>query len=266
MPLSSYVFKYLTLFLFVETEQSGFLTSFVTSAKAGWRPDSPESYLVLSLQIILPVILLSPPVMIQACFVGVCSDGPELLQQNLIIVASKSVWQSQWEESADTCPVLPPTTRPSFIFGALIPLRGFLWQQSNEGEPKRSTGGEDVTSCRKCQSRRSVSVIHQRKMICATLREHRAICTRHGWVLLCSSITSNFLQKYFLRATASPRLHRLPERQMKGTLIIHGLIFSWQWEQDVPLPVFQGLIPSGSKTSSRPIFSFTRNHKGFGLF
>lgn len=162
MPLSSYVFKYLTLFLFVETEQSGFLTSFVTSAKAGWRPDSPESYLVLSLQIILPVILLSPPVMIQACFVGVCSDGLELLQQNLIIVASKSVWQSQWEESADTCPVLPPTTRPSFIFGALIPLRGFLWQQSNEGEPKRSTGGEDVTSCRKCQSRRSVSVIHQR--------------------------------------------------------------------------------------------------------
>lgn len=83
-------FKYLTLFLFVETEQSGFLTSFVTSAKAGWRPDSPESYLVLSLQIILPVILLSPPVMIQACFVGVCSDGPELLQQNLIIVASKA--------------------------------------------------------------------------------------------------------------------------------------------------------------------------------
>lgn len=51
---------------------------------------------------------------------------------------------------------------------------------------------------------------------------------------------------------------------MIGDNLCH--ILWWQWEQDVPLPALQWLIPCGSRTSSRPIFSLTWSKEGFWLF
>lgn len=50
------------------------------------------------------------------------------------VVTSKSICshKCRWEDSADTCPVSPPTVRPSFHCCAPIALLGSPWQQCND--------------------------------------------------------------------------------------------------------------------------------------
>lgn len=69
---------------------------------------------------------------------------------------------------------------------------------------------------------------------------------------------------FFLSSKAS--LLSPPDRQVQMNSDDLWQISWWQMEQDVPLPTLWWLIPCGSQTSSRPIFSLTSSREGLWLF
>lgn len=129
---------------------------------------------------------------------------------------------------------------------------------------KRSTGGEYITQSGKCQSRFLCAWLQTFLLIQKGNRTNHLAHIKHSRVI--APLYDPGLYRIISVHNSHPAVTRLLERQVKWMVIIYVNLFWWQWEQDVPFPVFQWQIPCGSKTSSRPIFSLTWSTEWFWLF
>lgn len=107
--------------------------------------ECPESCLLLSVHIILPVIPRPPFVVVWTCSVGGVADHSQMVWSSsnrmkscvLTVLASENIFslfggKIRWENSDDTRPVSPSSVRPCYHCSAPFPLLGSPWQQGND--------------------------------------------------------------------------------------------------------------------------------------
>lgn len=236
---------------------------------------SPESYLILSVQIILPAIPLPPSVIVRTCSVGGVADRGQMVWCSsnrmkrcvffwcIFLFIGGGGGQSRWEGGDETCPVSPPTKRPGFHCYAPIPLPGSPWQQSND------EGSQKINRWRVHNTEQKMSellpVTFFNLIQDGNRTNHVAHIKQLVGDMMCFKCCSFVRSSYSCAQQPSCCNPTSWEAGKMNGDNLHQ-IFWWQWEQDVPLPAFQWLIPCGSRTGSRPIFSPTWSKEGFWLF
>ena len=228
---------------------------------------SGNSAEVLSVQIILPVIPHPSSCRHWSVFCRRCcrslSDGLELLKQNAMNATSalSSLLKAFAPTKAGGRTALIharcrlPLWGPVFAAGPPLLFWGRHGNSAMTRGAKRATGGEHVTEKMSEPLPVRVFVIQRgnRTNPVAHIKHTGPSAGGMTRFLSCLLVRSRYPFLFYLTSWEAGK--------MNGDNLCH--ILWWQWEQDVPLPALQWLIPCGSRTKSRPIFSLTWSKEGF---